>query len=194
LRKWGISTILPDGKIVVFGGVSDTNADSTKVLEPEIYDPGINWSTGTYSNPESWQSLAADPDGVARNYHSTNLLLPDGSLFTAGSSHNANSGDPATAGEMRIVLFKPDYFDNPARPDLNSTALSTSYGKEIRINMGDPFVLYIPFKRSNNLKHEVKYQTIKESKKFNKISLIINQSFAPNGTYRKMQRKRDKKD
>jgi hypothetical protein len=135
LRKWGISTILPDGKIVVFGGVSDTNADSTKVLEPEIYDPGINWSTGTYSNPESWQSLAADPDGVARNYHSTNLLLPDGSLFTAGSSHNANSGDPATAGEMRIVLFKPDYFDSPARPDLNSTALSTSYGKEIRINI-----------------------------------------------------------
>jgi Domain of unknown function (DUF1929) len=133
LRKWGISTILPDGKIVVFGGVDDSNSDATKVLEPEIYDPGINWSTGTYSNPESWQSAAADPNGIARNYHSTNLLLPDGSVLTAGSSHNANSGDPATMGEMRIVLFKPDYFDDAARPDLISAALSTSYGKQITI-------------------------------------------------------------
>jgi hypothetical protein len=134
LRKWGISTILPDGKIVIFGGVDASNSDSTKVLEPEIYDPGINWNTGTYSNPESWQSQPADPNGIARNYHSTNLLLPDGSLFTAGSSHNAASGDPATTGEMRIVIFKPDYFDNPARPDLNGTVLSTTYGNQIQID------------------------------------------------------------
>jgi hypothetical protein len=52
--------------------------------------------------------------------------------------------------------------------------------------------LYIPFKRSNKLKHKVKDQTREQSKNFNKISLIINQSFAPNGAYRKMQRKRDK--
>ncbi len=133
IRKWGISTILPDGKIVVFGGVDNSNADATKVLEPEVYDPGIDWNTGTYSAPETWESQPADPNGVARNYHSTNLLLPDGSLFTAGSSHDANSGDPATTGEMRMVIFKPDYFDNPARPDLDSTALSTSYAKQIRI-------------------------------------------------------------
>jgi hypothetical protein len=133
VRKFGISTILPDGKIVVFGGVDDSNSDAGRVLEPEIYDPGINWSTGNYSSPESWQSQPADPNGIARNYHSTNLLLPDGSLFTAGSSHNAGSGDPATTAEMRIVIFKPDYFDNPARPDLNSTALSASYGKQIQI-------------------------------------------------------------
>ena len=137
LRKWGISTILPDGKIVIFGGVDASNSDSTKVLEPEIYDAGINWNTGTYSNPESWQSQPVDPNGIARNYHSTNLLLPDGSLFTAGSSHNAASGDPSTTGEMRIVIFKPDYFDNPGRPELISSALSTSYGKQIQINTPD---------------------------------------------------------
>jgi hypothetical protein len=134
VRVFGIGTILPDAKVLVFGGVDGTHNDSTGVLQPEIYDPGINWTTGTYSNPQTWQSLAADPNGVARNYHSTNMLLPDGSVFTAGSSHNADSGDPSTAGEMRIVIFKPDYFDNAARPDLVSTALSTSYGKQITID------------------------------------------------------------
>jgi hypothetical protein len=102
-------------------------------LEPEIYDPGINWATGTYSNPQSWQSAPADPNGVVRNYHSTNMLLPDGSVFTAGSSKNADSGDPGTVGEMRIVIFKPDYFDNPARPDLTSAAPSATYGQQIQI-------------------------------------------------------------
>lgn len=134
-RKWGISTLLPDGKVLVFGGLAGpSNADSTAVLEPEIYEPGINWATGKYSKSESWQSLAADPNGIARNYHSTNLLLPDGSVFTAGSSHGANAGPPATTGEMRIVILKPDYFDNAARPDLTSTALSTTYGKQITID------------------------------------------------------------
>lgn len=139
-RAYGIATILPDGNILVFGGVGPSPADSDGLLEPEIYEPGINWASGTYTspnanpNPERWRSLPADPNGITRNYHSTNLLLPDGSVFTAGSSHNAQFGDPATVGEMRIVLFKPDYFDNPARPDLNATAKSTSYGKQLRID------------------------------------------------------------
>ncbi|ESU20475.1 hypothetical protein FEDK69T_29980 [Flavobacterium enshiense DK69] len=137
VRKFGISTILPNGEILVLGGVDNSGLDTTAVLEPEVYEPGINWSTGTYSNVESWQSLAADPNSVARNYHSTNILLPDGSVFTAGSSHNVSSGDPATVGEMRMVIFKPDYFDNPSRPTLNSTAVSTTYGKQISIDTPD---------------------------------------------------------
>jgi hypothetical protein len=134
IRKFGIATILPDATVLVFGGVGGSNDDDTGVLEPEIYNPGINWDTGAYSDPESWQSMPADPNAVVRNYHSTNMLLPDGSVFTAGSSHDADTGDPATFGEMRIVLFKPDYFDNPARPDLTSTTPSTTYGKQITIN------------------------------------------------------------
>lgn len=133
VRVFGIGTILPDGKIVVLGGVDSSHQDATGVLQPEIYDPGINWATGKYSNSQVWHSLPADPNGVVRNYHSTNLLLPDGSVFTAGSDHNASPGDPAIVGELRIVLFKPDYFDNPARPDLTSVPPSATYGRQIQI-------------------------------------------------------------
>ena len=133
VRKFAYSTLLPDGKILLNGGVGASNNDVDAVLEPEIYDPGINWATGIYSNPESWQSSAADPNGIVRNYHSTDLLLPDGSVFTAGSSKNAAPGDPAVVGEKRILIIKPDYYDNPARPDLLSAPLNTTYNKEIVI-------------------------------------------------------------
>jgi hypothetical protein len=86
----------------------------------------------------------------------------------------------------------PGVLDTDIYHETNQQILYHGNGKEIKINMGDPLALYIPFKRSNKLKHKVKYQTIEQSKNFNKISLIINQSFAPNGAYRKMQRKRDK--
>jgi tRNA (Thr-GGU) A37 N-methylase len=61
------------------------------------------------------------------------------------------------------------------------------------IKCGDPFVLYIPFKRSNKLKHIVRYQTEKDKKLFKKGMFAINNSFRPNGGYREMQRKRDSK-
>jgi hypothetical protein len=54
--------------------------------------------------------------------------------------------------------------------------------------------LYIPFKRSNKLKHEVRYQTPEEHKKFDLEILNLKKVFPPNGHYRSMQRKRDKKD
>ena len=86
----------------------------------------------------------------------------------------------------------PGVIDTDIYHETNQQILYHGNGKEIKINMGDPLALYIPFKRSDKLKYEVKYQTIEQSKKFNKIILTLNQSFAPNGVYRKMQRKRDK--
>ena len=88
----------------------------------------------------------------------------------------------------------PGVVDTDIHSEINQQILYHGDGKEVTIKCGDPFVLYIPFKRSDKLKHEVRYQTPEENKRFDKDLLIMNQYFAPNGTYRKMQRKRDKKD
>ena len=88
----------------------------------------------------------------------------------------------------------PGVIDTDIHSEINQQILYHGNGKEVTIKCGDPFVLYIPFKRSDKLKHEVRYQTEKEYKRFDKDLLILNQFFRPNGTYRKMQRKRDKKD
>ncbi len=86
----------------------------------------------------------------------------------------------------------PGVIDTDIHTEINQQVLYHGDGKEVTIKCGDPFVLYIPFKRSDKLKHEVRYQTPEEDKSFNKDILILHQHFAPNGTYRKMQRKRDK--
>jgi len=85
----------------------------------------------------------------------------------------------------------PGVIDTDIHHEINQQVLYHGNGNPIRINAGDPFVLYIPFKRSNKLNHEVFYQTEKYKKMFNKLSLSLNQNFKPNGWYRELQRKRD---
>ena len=87
----------------------------------------------------------------------------------------------------------PGVIDTDIHSEINQQILYHGDGKEVTIKCGDPFVLYIPFKRSDKLKHEVRYETPEENKKFDKDLLLLNQRFKPNGTYRKMQRKRDSK-
>jgi hypothetical protein len=88
----------------------------------------------------------------------------------------------------------PGVIDTDIHTEINQQILYHGNGKDVTIKCGDPFVLYIPFKRSDKLKHEVRNQTTEEYLRFDKDKLVIRQSFAPNGTYRKMQRKRDKKN
>ena len=86
----------------------------------------------------------------------------------------------------------PGVIDTDIHTEINQQILYHGNGKEVTIKCGDPFVLYVPFKRSDKLKHEVRYQTQEEYKRFDRDLLILNQSFPSNGTYRKLQRKRDK--
>ena len=85
----------------------------------------------------------------------------------------------------------PGVIDTDIHHDINQQVLYHGDGKKVSINCGDPFVLYIPFKRSNKLKHEIRYQNKKDEKILNLQSLNIKKSFAPNGAYRKKQRERD---
>lgn len=88
----------------------------------------------------------------------------------------------------------PGVIDTDIHTEVNQQVLYHGNGKEVIIKCGDPFVLYVPFKRSDKLKHEVRYQTLEENRRFDRDQMILTQSFAPNGVYRKLQRKRDKKD
>lgn len=117
------SVILPTGEIFFCGGVEGNiyvigegehagqNAvgypDATKVNEGEIYNP----FTGQWSLTPAAQ--------VARNYHSVALLMPDGRVWTAGSSRNHSANDDKDNRETRIELFEPWYYGLPARPRIH---------------------------------------------------------------------------
>ena len=146
LRLFCNATILPTGDVFVCGGidgsvrdgsiteiVDDTVGypDTRAVRHAELYDPGIRWdSGGRYVGPDRWHTI--DEAQVARNYHSTALLMPDGRVWTAGSSKNHKQGD----GELRIELWKPPYDNDPSRPDLMTAPASIEYGRsfEVRCN------------------------------------------------------------
>ncbi len=129
IRKFGCACYLPDGRIFFHGGIDSAGAntsDSLGVLTPEIFDPGINWTTKQFTGTESWTTVE-DPANAVRNYHSVMLLLPDGSIYSGGSSKGAASGNPATEAEMRVEVYKPDYFSNPGRPRITASPKSLSY-------------------------------------------------------------------
>lgn len=134
-RRFGCAVMLPTGGVFVTGGLdvglSNSPTDAAAVLAGEIYNPGIDWNTGQYTAAESW--VSTDPATVRRNYHSTALLMPNGRVWTAGSSKDANQGDPATVGELRIELFLPDYDGDPNRPQITSSPPSAGYGQTFEI-------------------------------------------------------------
>ena len=88
----------------------------------------------------------------------------------------------------------PGVIDTDVHHEINQQVMYHGNGNPVRINSGDPFVLYLPFKRSSKLKHEIFYQNEKIKKYFNMADLRLSKSFRPNGIYRELQRKRDKKD
>jgi hypothetical protein len=86
----------------------------------------------------------------------------------------------------------PGIIDTDIHAQINQQVLYHSDKEEIKINRGDPFALYIPFKRSDRLKHEVRYQTEKDKKTLKKQHTNMSTKFDMTGFYRKLQRERDK--
>jgi hypothetical protein len=107
--------ILPDGKVVVFGGSTSQNIVANAVYTPEMFDP----------NTETWTSL--NPSTIPRLYHGVALLLPDGRVWNAGTSPH----------ELRTDIFSPAYV-SATRPTISGDlAISGGYGGSITINTPD---------------------------------------------------------
>jgi hypothetical protein len=135
VRNHLLGILLPTGQVFVGCGMRPAN---TGVMSPEIYSPAIDWGEGRYTNGAgSWQTLtgAADQASVQRGYHSVALLQPDGSVWTAGSTHNpAELTDPnASTRETRIEVFRPSYGSN--RPVIDDTPDSITYGETFPVRM-----------------------------------------------------------
>jgi len=101
------------------------------VLRPVIYDPeapkGSRWST---------QGLSASK--IPRLYHSTAILLPDGSVIVAGSNPNPDVNTSTYYNtEYRADVFFPPYFSSTVRPSPQNLPKTLSYG-------GSSFDISIP--------------------------------------------------
>jgi Domain of unknown function (DUF1929) len=151
-RTMGQFIALPDGTLLVINGASNGTAGygqrtgttttfgampfgeslaTGPVGQPGIYNPnapsGSRWSTAGLSS-----------SNIPRLYHSSALLLPDGSIMVAGSNPNIDvnltTKYPTT---YTAEYFYPPYFAAKTRPVPQNIPQTLSYG-------GDPFDITIP--------------------------------------------------
>lgn len=109
IRSRAKALLLPDKKILVIGGEKEEHADSSPVNSwgslslTDSYDP--------YTN--SWRRLM--DINVAREYHCTTILVPDGRIIAVGGE-GAPGREPE---ESTIEAFSPPYLFKGIRPEIH---------------------------------------------------------------------------
>jgi YVTN family beta-propeller protein len=120
-RKFNNGVALPTGEVLILGGNTSgiEFSDQGTVLTPELWNP----------NTRAWRQM--NDAGVARNYHSIALLLPDGRVFSGGGGLcNCSADHPDAQIYSPPYLFGTDGF--PAiRPEILTAPATVSYGRTI---------------------------------------------------------------
>ncbi len=121
-RVYHTLTMLADGTVLAVGGEktwgqTGTTETTGGVLPSEIWDP----------NSGQWTVVGST--GTTRGYHSTALLMPDGTVLVAGSGH-ANPGYP---GQDSAQIYSPPYLFKGARPTISSAPATAVYGSSIPV-------------------------------------------------------------
>jgi hypothetical protein len=120
------AVLLPDGTVFVCNGSDQGQSDNSAapVYEAEIYDP----------KTDTWKLVANAL--VARLYHATAILLPDGRVLTAGTDGSWNQ-PPYNVGELRIELFSPPYLFAGPRPTLAQSPGGVQYDQTFPVSTPD---------------------------------------------------------
>ena len=113
--------VLADGQVLAVGGSADVDqADLNGPLPTEIWNP----------QTQTWSAAAALSN--PRMYHSTALLLPDGTVLAAGGGRWTTAHDYQTA-----EIYSPPYLFKGARPTITSAPASAAYGATMTLQTPD---------------------------------------------------------
>ncbi|KAF5361893.1 hypothetical protein D9756_002032 [Leucocoprinus leucothites] len=127
--------LLPDGTVFCTNGAKFGTAgygnNSWAVGQSYADDPQLMplVFNASASQGERWSSQGFSQSEIPRLYHSSALLLPDGSVLIAGSNPNS---DYATDGvkyptQYKVERFYPSYY-NARRPEPQGLPTQLSYG------------------------------------------------------------------
>lgn len=109
VRSRAKTVLLPTGKILVMGGEKEDASDSTPTNQwnymklTDLYDP----------YRDCWRRL--EDLHIAREYHCTTILVPDGRIIAVGGE-GAPGNEPA---QSTIEAFEPPYMFKGIRPEIH---------------------------------------------------------------------------
>ncbi|KAG8885557.1 hypothetical protein FRB98_001747 [Tulasnella sp. 332] len=137
-RSMGMFVILPDGTMLLTNGVKTGTAGygndtwvagghsygANPLYQGLIYDP--SQPVGSRMSSEGMGKL-----NVEKMYHSTCLLVPDGSVWCSGSNPNPDYVSPKSGAvyptQTAVERFFPAYY-NKTRPDPQNLPTTLGYG------------------------------------------------------------------
>jgi Domain of unknown function (DUF1929)/Carbohydrate binding domain/Kelch motif len=176
-------TLMPDGSAIATGGISngaglvDVNA---AVYTAEVWKPSLN----------RWDAM--DSEKVARQYHSTALLLPDGRILSAGGGF-CGACPLATYFNKNAQIFSPTYLFNkdgtPAtRPNITNAPASTAYASSFAVTTNTD-IARVTLIALSSVTHSVnmnqRFMELAFAKSGNNLTVTApaNANLAPPGTY-----------
>jgi galactose oxidase len=115
------AVILPDDRILLIGGNKEDRHDKP-VFTSEVFDP----ATG------EWTLLPAM--NIERSYHSVALLLPDGTVWSSGTTHPPG----ITNWQHNIEIYSPGYLFEGDRPKITSCPENIIYGSQFQLSTDKP--------------------------------------------------------
>jgi hypothetical protein len=118
------AVLLPNGKILTLGGSTLFDDASTAHLNTETFDPVA----------QTWTS--SGNMAFARLYHSTALLLPDATVWVAGSNPTRSAWTP------QIEIYKPPYLFTSTgalapRPTISAVPAKVGHGQTFTLTTPD---------------------------------------------------------
>jgi hypothetical protein len=192
-RRQHNATILADGKVLVTGGTSYAgfNNPCGTVLPAEMWDPATN----------TWTTMASM--SVARIYHSTAVLLPDGRVLSSGSTGQDGCPDPMDPetcyqipegepeegdctedqdDQTNYEIYSPPYLFKGDRPVISAYPKSITYNQGFEVSTTDAAnITGVTFIRLSSVTH-----SFNENQRINHLSFTAGSgkltiSAPPNG-------------
>ena len=174
------ATILPDGTVLVTGGTGGPgfNNEASAVLSAELWNPNTN----------VFRTLASMQ--VARIYHSTAVLMPDGRVLSMGGGQGGGGINHSDA-----EYFNPPYLFNTdgtaaIRPNISSSPASVGYNQAFTVDTANAAsISRVTLLRLTSVTHSFnmnqRFMDLSFSKASNGLSVTspLNANIAPPGHY-----------
>jgi len=167
------AVLLPSGKVLALGGSSVNENKATASLKADLFDP----RTQTMSS--------AGAAIYARLYHSIALLLPDATVFVAGSNPVQGTYEP------HIEIYQPAYLFTTnssggtilaPRPTISSAPAAVAYGQSFQLQTPDAAnITSVAVLRAGAVTHAFDMEQRMVELNFTTASGDLNVTAPPNG-------------